>query len=82
MDGLSGNNARGLELDSLAHVTLDGTLAVNGVAEGVDNTSEHAFTDGDIHDRTSSLDNITFLDLSISNVQLSIIRRNQRQAAA
>jgi hypothetical protein len=44
-------------------------VTIDGVAEGVDNTSEHALTDGDINDRTSSLDNITFLDLSISNVR-------------
>jgi len=69
VDGLSGDNAGGLELDSLAEIALDGTVTIDGVAEGVDNTTEHALTDGDINDRTSSLDNITFLDLSISNVR-------------
>ncbi len=69
MDGLSGDNAGGLELDSLTEITLDGTVTIDGVAECVDNTTEHALTDGDINDRTSSLDNITFLDLSISNVR-------------
>lgn len=63
--GLSGDNAWSLELNSLSHVTLDGALAVNGVTEGVNDSSEHAFTDGHIDDGTSSLDNITFLDLSI-----------------
>jgi hypothetical protein len=69
VDGLSGDNAGGLELNSLAEIALDGAVTIDGVAEGVDNTSEHALTDGDINDRTSSLDNITFLDLSISNVR-------------
>lgn len=64
MDGLSGDDTRGLELDSLAEIALDGAVAIDGVAEGVDNTTEHALTDGDIDDRTCSLDNITFLDLS------------------
>jgi len=68
VDGLSGDDTGGLQLDSLSLVRQDGTFTIDGVAEGVDNTSEHALTDGDIHDRTSSLDNITFLDLSISNV--------------
>lgn len=76
MDGLSGDDTGGLELDSLAEVALDGAVAIDGVAEGVDNTTEHALTDGDIDDRTSSLDNITFLDLSISNVNKYLFRRN------
>ena len=62
--GLSGDDTGGLELDSLAKIALDGAVAIDGVAEGVDNTTEHALTDGDIDDRTCSLDNITFLDLS------------------
>lgn len=76
MDGLSGDDAGGLELDSLAEVALNGAMAIDGVAEGVNNTTEHALTDGDIDDRTSSLDNITFLDLSISNVNKYLFRRN------
>ena len=63
--GLSGDNAGGLELDSLSHVTLDGAVTVDGVSEGVNDSSEHTLTDGHIDDGTSSLDNITFLDLSI-----------------
>ncbi len=65
MDGLSGDNARSLELDSLSHVALDGAVTVDGVTEGVNDSAEHALTDGDIDDGTSSLDNITFCDLSI-----------------
>jgi hypothetical protein len=68
VDRLSGNDTWGLELDSLAEVALNGSLTVDGVTESVDDTAEHALSDGDIDDRTSSLDNITFLDLSKSNV--------------
>ena len=65
MDGLSGDDTWGLELDSLAEFTLDGTVSIDGVAESVNDSAKHALTNGDIDDRTSSLDNITFLDLSI-----------------
>lgn len=50
MHGLSGDDAGGLELDSLAHVALNGALTVNGVTKGVDDTAKHAVTDGDIDD--------------------------------
>jgi hypothetical protein len=78
VDGLSGDDAGGLELDSLAEVALDGAVAIDGVAESIDNTTEHTLTDGDIDDRTSSLDNITFLDLSKSNVVKYLFRHNVR----
>lgn len=64
MHGLSGDDAGGLELDTLAHVGLDGTVTVDGVAESVNDSAEHALTNGDIDDGTGSLDNITLLDLS------------------
>jgi hypothetical protein len=44
-------------------------VTVDGVSEGVNDSAEHTLTDGHIDDGTSSLDNITFLDLSISNVR-------------
>ena len=65
VDGLSGDNTGSLKLDSLSLVGEDGALAVNGVAESVDNTTEHTVADGNIDDGTSSLDNITFLNFSI-----------------
>jgi hypothetical protein len=74
VDGLSGDNAGSLEFDSLSHVALDGALTVDGVTEGVNNSAEHALTDGDIDDGTSSLDNITFLDLSIID-KLAVLGR-------
>ena len=69
VDGLSGDNAWGLEFDSLAHVALDGTVTVNGVSEGVNDSAEHALTNGHVDDGAGSLDNITFLDLSIEQVR-------------
>jgi len=63
--GFSGNNSWGLQLDSGTQVGVDGTSTVDGVTEGVDNSSEETLTDGDIDDRSGSLDDITFLDFSI-----------------
>jgi hypothetical protein len=61
---LSGDDTWGLELHTLAHVGLDGTVTVDGVTKSVNDSSEHALTDGDIHDRAGSLHDITLLDLS------------------
>lgn len=63
--GLSGDDTGGLELDTLAHVGLDGAKAVDGVTEGVHDSAEHALTNGHIDDRTGSLDDVAFLDFSI-----------------
>lgn len=65
MHGLSGNDTRGLELNTLAHVGLNGTVTVDGVSEGVNDSAEHAITNGHIDDGSGSLDDITFLDLSM-----------------
>lgn len=62
--GFSGDDAWGLQLDSGTLVSIDGTLAIDGVTEGVDDSTEQALADGNINDRAGSLDNITFLDLS------------------
>lgn len=64
--GLSGDDAWGLELDSLSLVGLDGSVTVNGVTESVNDSAEHTLTNGDVDDGTGSLHDITLLDLSIS----------------
>jgi hypothetical protein len=40
-------------------------MTVNGISESIYDSSEHAFTDGDIHDGSSSLHNISLLDFSV-----------------
>ena len=65
VDRLTRDNARSLELNTRALVALDGTEAIDGVAERVNNTAEHAIADRDIDNGTGSLDDIAFLDLSI-----------------
>ena len=63
--GLPGNNTRRLQFNSGARVGGDGTLSINRVAEGVDDTAEKAITDGHINDRASPLDDIAFLNFSV-----------------
>lgn len=77
VDGLSGDNTRGLNFDSLSSFSSDGTVTINGVTmklakgdgrldipKSVEHSSQHFFTDGDIDDGTSSLDDVTFLNFS------------------
>ena len=63
--GLSGDNTWRFQLDSGTFVGLDGAFAIDGVTERVNDSSEHALTDGHIDDGSGCLDDITFLDLSI-----------------
>jgi len=65
VDGLSGNNTRSLDFDSLSSFSSDGAETINGVTESIEDSSQHFLTNGDINDSTSSLDDITFLDFSI-----------------
>jgi hypothetical protein len=69
--GFPGDNAGGFQLDSGALGGVDGAVAVDGVAEGVDDSAEEALTDGNIDDGTGSLDDIAFLDLSARHVGLA-----------
>ena len=63
--GFSRDNSWCFQLDSGTLVSLDGALTVDGVTEGVNNSSEHALTDGHVDDRSGSLDDIALLNLSI-----------------
>lgn len=48
VDGAAGQDTRGLLLGAALLGRLDGTLAVNGVAEGVNDTAEESLADGDV----------------------------------
>ena len=48
VDGLTGQDTRSLELSTALARGLDGTLAVNGVAESVDNAAKKGLTDGNV----------------------------------
>jgi len=62
---LAGNDTGGLHLDTGAALGGDGTLGVNGVAEGVHDTAEKLITDGHVDDGTGPLDDITLLDQGV-----------------
>jgi hypothetical protein len=49
VDGLTGENTGGLELGTALLLGVKGTLAVNGVTESVDDTTEQLRADGDIN---------------------------------
>ena len=62
LDGLPGDDAGGLQSDPVPVLAGDGTLAINGVAESVNNTAKDLGTHGDIHNSSGPLDNISLLD--------------------
>ena len=63
--GFSGDDAWGLNFNSCALISLNGTLAINGGTEGIDDATDDALTNRDIDDRAGSLHNITLLNFSI-----------------
>ena len=66
MDRLSWDNTWSLQLNSLTGVRLNWSLSVDSISEWINNTSKHTLTNRYINNRSSSLDNITFLNLSIN----------------
>lgn len=83
-DGLTGQNTGGLELSTAALSGLEGTLAVDGVTEGVNDTAEKSLTDGNVDLGYVSLEVFrvsSSLSLTISPVRLtdspSLTRRSE-----
>lgn len=70
--GFSGDNAGGLLFDSGTIISHNGTLAIDGVTEGVDDSADDAVANGDINDRASALHDIAFLDLSARVTKLRV----------
>src|SRR5690606_17332246 len=62
---LARDDAGRLDLDAHALVGLDRPLAVDRVAETVDDAAEQALADGDVDDRAGALDGVAFLDLGV-----------------
>jgi hypothetical protein len=63
--GLSGNDTWGLDVDTSSFFAVDGSLAVQGVTEWINDASQELWADWDVDDSTSSSDNIAFLDVTI-----------------
>lgn len=69
VDGGSGENTGGLNLGSDSELSLDGSLTIDGVTEGIDDSTEKGGSDGDVDNGTGSLDGLTLLDESIRTEQ-------------
>jgi len=65
VDGFTGNNTRGFDVDTSSLLAVNGSLAVEGVTKRVDNSTEELWADGDVDNSTSPLDNIALLDITI-----------------
>ena len=53
-------------LDTLAlHVALDRALAIDGVAQAIDNAAEHTLADRDVNNCASAFDGVALLDDTI-----------------
>src|SRR5204863_7691068 len=63
---LARNDAGRLDVDAHALVGLDRTLAVDRVAERVDDAAEQALADRRVHDGAGALDGLAFLDLTVA----------------
>ena len=61
-DGLSGDDTRSFDADTLSGCATNRSSTINGVTQSVNNTSKKLLADGDIDNGTSTLDNIAFLD--------------------
>jgi hypothetical protein len=71
--GFSWDDTWGLQLDSGTLSGVDGTHSVDRVTEGVDDSAEQALADGNINDGSGSLDDISFLDFSVSKLGVSCV---------
>ena len=65
MHRLARDDARRLHLDAAALVGDDRALAVDRVAEAVDDAAEQALADRHVDDRAGALDDVAFLDLGV-----------------
>jgi hypothetical protein len=65
VNGSSGQDTGGLQLSLGSTDRVNLSLSVNGVSESVDDSAQKSRSDGNIHNLTSSLDSVSFLDQSI-----------------
>jgi hypothetical protein len=65
VDGLSGNDTGSLNFNSISILGFDCSVAVDGVSEGVEDATQHFFSDRDIDNGAGSSYYITFLNFSI-----------------
>lgn len=56
------DDAGGLDADTETILGVDGTFAIDGITQSIDNTAEQLITDWDVDNGTGTLDNIALLD--------------------
>ncbi len=65
MHGLARDDARRLHVDAALLVELDRALAVDRVAESIDDAAEQALADRHLDDGAGALDDVAFLDVAV-----------------
>jgi hypothetical protein len=65
VDGPTGENSGSLKLSLGTADRVDGSLAVNGVSEGVNDTAQKTGSDGHVDNLAGTLDGVAFLDKTI-----------------
>jgi hypothetical protein len=65
MHRLSGDDTRGLDLSTRTGGRVDGTLAINGLSETIDDTAQKLGSHGDIHNSSGSLHGVSLKDGTI-----------------
>jgi len=63
--GLTGQDTRGLDLNTVALGSLDGSLSVDGLTESIDSAAEERVSDGHVNDGSGTLDDVSLQDLTI-----------------
>ncbi len=63
--GLAGNDARRLDVDAAHLMTLDRALAVDRIAESIDDAPEQALAHRHLDDGAGALDDVAFLDVAV-----------------
>lgn len=63
--GATGQNTRSLHLRAATLGGVERALAVNGVAESVNDTAKKGLADGDVDNLAGTLDSVTFSDESV-----------------
>jgi hypothetical protein len=62
---LAGNNTGGLDFHTVSLIALHGSLAIDGISEGIEHTTQHFFTDGNVDNSASTTHDVAFLNFTI-----------------
>jgi len=65
VDRFSGDNSRGFDFNSFSLLGVDWPVTVDGVSQGIEYSTQHFLSDGDVDNGSRSGDGVTLLDLSV-----------------